>query len=237
MENAIEKKPEISKDIQEKLLFTGDISKLSQEQKMQYYLAMCSRLDLDPATLPFQVIRFPSQNKEVLYCTKAGAEQLNKKHKISHEIIEKKLEGDLYIVSVRAQMDSENDTRFTDEVGIVDVTGKKGNELGNLMLKSVTKAKRRATLSLLGLGMLDETEAQDVPGSQVVDIHVGGSENKCSECQRDLTAGVVKFSTDRYGKALCIQCQGNNKPIVKEAKFTAPELKQANEQYSIEEVV
>jgi hypothetical protein len=33
------------------------------------------------------------------------------------------------------------------------------------MLKAETKAKRRATLSLIGMGVLDETEVQDIPGA------------------------------------------------------------------------
>jgi hypothetical protein len=33
------------------------------------------------------------------------------------------------------------------------------------MMKAVTKAKRRVTLSICGLGMLDETEVDSVPGA------------------------------------------------------------------------
>ncbi|RYE14076.1 MAG: hypothetical protein EOP45_20185, partial [Sphingobacteriaceae bacterium] len=39
------------------------------------------------------------------------------------------------------------------------------------MMKAETKAKRRATLDLLGLGILDETETESIPGSvQKVDV-------------------------------------------------------------------
>jgi hypothetical protein len=38
--------------------------------------------------------------------------------------------------------------------------------LANALMKAETKAKRRATLSICGLGMLDETEVEDIQGAQ-----------------------------------------------------------------------
>ena len=37
-----------------------------------------------------------------------------------------------------------------------------GEQLANAMMKAETKAKRRVTLSICGLGLLDETEVEDV---------------------------------------------------------------------------
>ena len=39
----------------------------------------------------------------------------------------------------------------------------KGDFRANMKMKAVTKAKRRATLSICGLGWLDETEIEDIP--------------------------------------------------------------------------
>jgi hypothetical protein len=36
-------------------------------------------------------------------------------------------------------------------------------------MKAVTKAKRRVTLSICGLGMLDETEVETIPNVQIID--------------------------------------------------------------------
>lgn len=41
----------------------------------------------------------------------------------------------------------------------------KGEARANAELKCITKAKRRATLSICGLGWLDETEVEDIPAS------------------------------------------------------------------------
>jgi hypothetical protein len=50
--------------------------------------------------------------------------------------------------------------------GAVNINGLRGEALANALMKAETKAKRRATLSLCGLGMLDETEVSDIPADQ-----------------------------------------------------------------------
>jgi hypothetical protein len=47
--------------------------------------------------------------------------------------------------------------------GAVTLQGLKGEALANAIMKTETKAKRRATLSICGLGFLDETEIEDMP--------------------------------------------------------------------------
>jgi len=71
------------------------------------------------------------------------------------------------------------DGRFTDSIGAVNITGLKGDNLANAMMKSETKAKRRATLDLLGLGILDETETETIPMAQTVDL------KSCEELKDD----------------------------------------------------
>ena len=52
--------------------------------------------------------------------------------------------------------------RCDESTGIVNITGLKGTDLANELMKAETKAKRRVTLSICGLGMLDESEIDDV---------------------------------------------------------------------------
>jgi hypothetical protein len=47
--------------------------------------------------------------------------------------------------------------------GAVNIANLKGEALANALMKTETKAKRRATLSICGLGFLDETEVEDIP--------------------------------------------------------------------------
>jgi hypothetical protein len=74
-------------------------------------------------------------------------------------VTREKLE-DVYVVTARATLP----TGRTDEsVGAVTIAGLKGEALANAYMKCETKAKRRVTLSIVGLGMLDETELETIP--------------------------------------------------------------------------
>lgn len=51
--------------------------------------------------------------------------------------------------------------------GAVNVSGMRGDNLANAMMKAETKSKRRATLSISGLGMLDESEIETIPNAVI----------------------------------------------------------------------
>jgi len=155
----------LSSEIVSNIVLKGDISGLTQSQKVEYYRSVCERVGLDPATQPFQLLTL--SGKQVLYCSKAGAEQLTKIHRVSHEIKDRQTIQDIHIVYVRASLP---DGRFEDSSGAVTVANLKGDTLCNALMKAETKAKRRSTLSLLGLGMLDETEIETIPGAIPVDV-------------------------------------------------------------------
>ncbi|MBK9216944.1 MAG: hypothetical protein IPM59_15390 [Chloracidobacterium sp.] len=55
--------------------------------------------------------------------------------------------------------------RSDSDIGVVPKSDMGGN-LSNALMKAVTKAKRRVTLSICGLGMLDETEIETIPNAQ-----------------------------------------------------------------------
>src|SRR6516162_3098534 len=52
--------------------------------------------------------------------------------------------------------------RIDTSIGAVSIGGLKGDNKCNALMKAETKAKRRLTLSICGLGMLDETEIETV---------------------------------------------------------------------------
>ena len=56
------------------------------------------------------------------------------------------------------------------------IQGLKGDDLSNAMMKAVTKAKRRAILSMTGLGFLDESEVGSIQGARVVTVDAGTGE-------------------------------------------------------------
>ena len=65
--------------------------------------------------------------------------------------------------------------REDSSTGAVSIASLKGEALANAIMKAETKSKRRVTLSLCGLGMLDETEVASVPAAKpsMVDVETG----------------------------------------------------------------
>lgn len=145
------------------LIIGGDLSKLNEQQRVEYYQKFCDRLGVDPLTQPFKILKL--NGKETLYCDKGGAQQLNKIHKVSHEIKAREVVSNCYVVTAQA---GTPDGRKTESIGAVPIENLKGESLCNAMMKAETKAKRRATLDLLGLGMLDETETETIPEAKTV---------------------------------------------------------------------
>ncbi|MGB1290508.1 MAG: hypothetical protein ACPG5Z_00150 [Pseudoalteromonas sp.] len=149
----------------ETVLLQGDLSKLSSQEKIGYYKLVCESCGLNPFTKPFEYIRL--NGKEVLYAKKAATDQLRQINKISIEITRQEKVGDLFLVTARATSLS---GRFDEDTGALMIQNLKGEALANAVMKTITKAKRRVTLSFCGLGLLDETE---VESAQVVDQKTG----------------------------------------------------------------
>lgn len=144
-------------------LLEGDLSKLSEESRLTLYNNVCTSLGLNPMTAPFGYIRL--SGKLTLYAKKDCTDQLRRIHGVSiTDLIGRELNG-VYIVTAKAQ----DKTGRTDvATGAVSLDGLKSEALCNGLMKTETKAKRRVTLSICGLGMLDESEASSIPGAQMV---------------------------------------------------------------------
>lgn len=147
-----------SSDI-EKVLLTGDLSKLSPDQRLSYYNRVCESLKLNPLTKPFAYLNL--NGKTVLYATKDCTEQLRSIHAISLQIVQREVTEGCYVVTARAVR---VDGRTDESIGAVPIENLKGEARSNAMMKCETKAKRRVTLSICGLGMLDESEVDSIPG-------------------------------------------------------------------------
>lgn len=142
----------------ENVMIKGDLSILQPQQKVEYYAKVCESVGLNPLTKPLEYIRL--NGKEVLYATKGATEQLRNIHGISLKIVSREKIEDVYVVTAEA---SGKDGRCDSATGAVAITGLKGDALANAFMKAETKAKRRVTLSICGLNMLDETEVESIP--------------------------------------------------------------------------
>jgi hypothetical protein len=146
----------------EALVVHGDLRRLSPEQKSEYYILKCKEQNLNPANQPFSYLVL--NGKEVLYANKGCAEQLRSIHNVSVRISKAEQVGDLYVVVAEA---TNGNGRVDSDVGAVNIATLKGESLANAMMKAQTKAKRRVTLSLCGLNMLDETEIESIRSEPV----------------------------------------------------------------------
>lgn len=148
------------------LITTGNLVGLTPAEKVIWYKERCAATGLDYRTSPFQYVTLPD-GKVVLYATKTAAEQASEKRGLSLIILDKKVEFGLFVVTCKAQ---DATGRSVEDLGAVPVEGLKGLALANAMMKTMTKAKRRTVLSFCGMGMLDETEVDDIPGARVATV-------------------------------------------------------------------
>ena len=146
----------------EEALVMGNLAALSADERMEYYKRVCESVGLNPLTKPLEYIAL--SGKLTLYATKNAAEQLRSIHKISLSIVSRETIEGVYVVTARA---TDKTGRFDEATGAIPLAGLKGEALANAFMKAETKSKRRVTLSICGLGMLDETEVESIPGAVV----------------------------------------------------------------------
>lgn len=172
----------------EQVVINGDLSKLTAQQRTDYYGRVCESLGLNPYTKPFAYIEL--NGALTLYARRDATDQLRKIHGVSTTIVSRERMESIYIVTARA---TTPDGRTEESIGAVPLvkevvewkTARSGKrypeptgeleplapgDLANALMKAETKAKRRVTLSIVGLGWLDETEVSTVPGAQTVDM-------------------------------------------------------------------
>jgi hypothetical protein len=145
--------------LMEQVLIRGDLDGLTHEERARYYTRVCQSLGLNPLTQPFDYIRLNGKLK--LYALKGCTDQLRQIRGVSAYVVTQREADGLYSVHVRVR---DMHGREDEDFGVVTLP-KEGDARANAIMKAITKAKRRATLSLCGLGMLDETELETIPES------------------------------------------------------------------------
>ncbi|MBI5516603.1 MAG: hypothetical protein HY909_22655 [Deltaproteobacteria bacterium] len=149
---------QLSQRVIDSIVLRGDLSALGPAERARYYVQMCEGLGLNPHAQPFAFLRL--NGKEVLYATRGATDQLAAMYRINREIIDGPkvidLAGTKLVYAVcRATHPNGRIESATATVPLTDPI--------NVLMKAETKAKRRATLSILGLGVLDEMELETIP--------------------------------------------------------------------------
>lgn len=164
-QNQIMKSNALDPQTMEMVLLGGDLSKLSPAQRLSYYRNVCESVGLNPLTRPFDYISL--NGKLTLYAKKDATDQLRRIHNVSVDDVNITETEDQFIVKVKGH---DSSGRSDVELGVVNKKDMRG-DTANAQMKAVTKAKRRLTLSLCGLGWLDETEVQTIPDARPVAVN------------------------------------------------------------------
>jgi hypothetical protein len=142
----------------EKALLVGNLATLTAEQRQSYYMAICQSAGLNPLTRPFTLMKNKGGDL-FFYANKECAEQLRSRDAVSLQILSRETESDvgIYTVTIRASLPN---GRKEDAQGVVDITNLKGQALADARMRAESKAKRRATLAICGLGFAGEEDRE-----------------------------------------------------------------------------
>ena len=157
-----------SMELLEQVVVNGDLAKLSAPQRLDYYRQVCQSMGLNPLSRPLEYITL--KGKLTLYAKKDATDQLRKINGVSIDDVDIQETQQGFRVKVKGH---DRDGRSDVEIGCVANSDMGGN-IQNAEMKAVTKAKRRLTLSLCGLGWLDETEIETIPDAQPVIVDSNG---------------------------------------------------------------
>jgi hypothetical protein len=192
--------PQNRGELMEAVIARGDVSKLTPEERARYYTQVCESVGLNPLTKPFEFIVL--NGKLTFYARKDCTDQLRTIHNVSViDLAETEREG-VFIVTAKVV----NGSGRTDMAkGAVNIAGLKGEALANALMKAETKAKRRATLSLCGLGVLDESEIEDIPseakGAMVKTLPKKDSRDIYAKLQDEINGATSVAELRQWGAA------------------------------------
>lgn len=164
-------------DAIEQAVTAGNLNGLTPPQRLFYYKQVCESVGLNPLTRPLDFIQL--NGKLVLYAKKDATDQIRKIHGVSITKVEQMVQEGCCIVTAFAK---DKNGKEDSDVGAVPLVGLKGDAYANAIMKAVTKAKRRVTLSICGMGLLDESELDTVSGAipQPIDM----AEKSASQTKR-----------------------------------------------------
>jgi hypothetical protein len=189
-------------DIIESVVLKGDLSKLTPDERVAYYRETCRSLGLNELTRPFSYIVL--SGGLTLYATKTCTDQLRKVNGVSITRLEQATVGDVFLVTAYA---TDKHGRSDSSTGAVAINGLRGDALANAYMKCETKAKRRVTLSLCGLGWTDESEIETIPFARTVNVdtwtgEILEPERYVPTTERDVDDRPRRSPSDRRGKLL-----------------------------------
>lgn len=185
----------VSEDALRQYLLGGDVTTLVPAERASLIVALCRHIGIDPIERPFQIIRDGKGDdaRDVIYATKACTSALCRERDIDRELVSTDINtvGAYQFATARAKATLRSTGRSEQADGVVplvaeewgDVQGKRRrtgrfvalgpDAMANALMKASTKAKRRAVLDLVGLGVPDESEVEGKGQRLAIDYETG----------------------------------------------------------------
>jgi len=195
------------------LALAGDLARLTVEDRLKYIARTCELVGLNPLTKPFDIMSF--NGKTVLYANKSCAEQLRKIHGVSVEIVERKVEFGCLIVRCKA---TDGSGRHDEALAAVPFNEKNPDLAANAMMKAETKAKRRVTFSICGLGFAADIDHDQTQTASSVVSTEHSAASLADKLNQSLTAGE---------KAQAITVNASPEPVAESAPIKPEPVKAA----------
>ena len=150
------------------ILARGNIASLSEEDRTKYILALCDALCLDPRFKPIDLIS--GQGGTVTpYLNRGATDSLARREGIQRTTVvppkEVEINGVKCVLCVARATDVKTG-RYEERVATAV-----NKDAGNAFMRVETKAIRRATIALLGIGLIDESELDGIRGADAMAAH------------------------------------------------------------------
>src|ERR1035437_8411622 len=121
---------------------TGERERLSEDERVAYYHAVCESVGLNPLTRPLEYLVL--NGRLTLYAKRDATDQLRHKYQVSVEIIDRTTKEEVFVVRAASSFP---DGRTDESLGAVHIGDLQGDDLANALMKAETKAKRRVVCS------------------------------------------------------------------------------------------
>lgn len=163
--------------------------------------------------------------KEVPYADRQTTVELGAQRKVSVQLIERDIIPASHALFVARATDVDSG-RYVDATGVCALTDNKGaltgDKFANKIMHAETKAKRRATLELCGLGFLDESETESMEGVSKVELEapqaVSGDATTSPKTEPQQPKGNGKASISPANTTVTIPANVPQNPVVTAAE-------------------
>lgn len=147
-------------DIAQRALMRGDLRGLDKDQIASVVATMTERMGVSPALAPIDIIP-TREGKLVLYINARGAAELRKRHGISIDSLEP-IKTDPDVVVLRCVV-SDPDGKRDSAIGACEYDPARPGTIARAWMVAETRAKRRATMSAVGIFLEAESDEVEAP--------------------------------------------------------------------------